>query len=73
MQLPDSPTPRLPDSLPAMTDVPKNLSFLTPTSVINLVDSISYLVHTHPPNSVVVVSVVAPREAPIGYTDTGFI
>jgi hypothetical protein len=29
--------------------------------------------HTHPPNSVVVVSVVAPREAPIGYTDTGFI
>ncbi len=32
-----------------MTDVPKNLSFLTPTSVINLMESMSYLTHTHSP------------------------
>src|ERR1039457_7267822 len=41
-RLPDSLTPRLP---PPMTDVPKNLSYLTPTSVINRMLSISYLAH----------------------------
>ena len=33
------------DERKPMTDRPKNLSFLTPTSVINSMDSISY--HTH--------------------------
>jgi hypothetical protein len=44
MQLPDSQTPRLPDSLP-MTDRPKNLSYLTPTSVMNSMESTRYTTH----------------------------
>jgi hypothetical protein len=33
------------DERPRMTDRPKNLSYLTPTSVINSMDSTSYLTH----------------------------
>jgi hypothetical protein len=33
-----------------MTDRPKNLSFLTSTSVMNLIESISYLLHILTPS-----------------------
>jgi hypothetical protein len=39
------------DERTPMTDRPKDLSFLTPTSVINSMDSISYLLHILTPLS----------------------
>src|ERR1039457_2022414 len=37
--------PRVATTSKSMTDVPENLSFVTPTSVINSVDSTRYLTH----------------------------
>ena len=44
-----------------MTDAAKNLSFLTPTSVMNSLDSTSYLMHIHTPPFAHLVSQYAHR------------